>query len=79
MTAREVTGYSGSAYIYHQDPDTKEWILQHKLVADDGAALDEFGGSVAIFGDTVVVGADRDDDKGSASGQWVRLHLPSRP
>ena len=36
-----------------------------KLVAADGAAGDNFGWSVAIDGDTVVVGADLDDDAGS--------------
>ena len=51
-------GDSGSAYIYHQDPTTKEWILQQKLVADDGAECDRFGSSVAIYDSTVVVGAD---------------------
>ena len=32
-----------------------------KLTAADAAASDEFGRSVAIDGDTVVVGADQDD------------------
>jgi hypothetical protein len=44
---------------------------QAQLFADDGAAGDEFGWSVAIDGDTIVVGADADDvfantDQGSA-------------
>ena len=59
---------SGSAYIYNRDPTTKEWILQQKLVADDGADGDYFGGSVAIYNGTVVVGAYWDDDKGTSSG-----------
>src|SRR5262249_17272094 len=33
------------------------WTLQQKLIADDGAVNNQFGGSVAISGDTVVVGA----------------------
>jgi hypothetical protein len=42
-----------------------------KLRAKDGAAQDVFGGTVAIEGDTVVVGAGGDDiganvDRGSA-------------
>lgn len=37
-----------------------------KLLASDGAARDYFGNSVAISGDGVLVGAPRDDDKGSA-------------
>ena len=39
-----------------------------KLTAADAAAYDEFGISVAIAGDTVVIGAYRDDDGGSESG-----------
>ena len=39
-----------------------------KLTASDAAAGDEFGYSVAVAGDTIVVGAQRDDDGGSDSG-----------
>ena len=41
------------------------WTQQQKLVANDGAGVTEFGSSVALDGDTLVVGAYRDDDKGS--------------
>ncbi|MBL6998064.1 MAG: hypothetical protein ISR75_06480, partial [Phycisphaerales bacterium] len=56
---------SGSAYVYRFDGSS--WI-ETKLLASDGAYLDEFGGSVAVDGDTVVVGARLDDDNGSSSG-----------
>ncbi|MCZ6445951.1 MAG: FG-GAP repeat protein [Planctomycetota bacterium] len=39
-----------------------------KLLADDGAAFDIFGISVAIRGATAIVGAYHDDDNGSLSG-----------
>ncbi len=39
-----------------------------KLVAADGAADDEFGISVALDGDTAVIGAHQDDDNGNQSG-----------
>ena len=39
-----------------------------KLTASDGAANDRFGYSVAIAGDTIVVGAYWDDDNGLNSG-----------
>jgi hypothetical protein len=39
-----------------------------KLTASDGAAEDHFGNSVAISGDTAVIGAVGDDDNGSFSG-----------
>ena len=44
------------------------WTQVAKLTADDGAANDYFGYSVSIDGDTVVIGASEDDDKGSNSG-----------
>ncbi len=39
-----------------------------KLTADDAAVDDWFGVSVSISGDVAIIGADRDDDAGSASG-----------
>ena len=59
---------SGSASIFTRNPDTQEWSLQQKLTANDGAALDYFGSSVAVYEGTVVVGAYLDDDKGDDSG-----------
>ena len=44
------------------------WTQVAKLTADDGAADDYFGSSVSIDGDTVVIGAKFDDDKGTNSG-----------
>ena len=44
------------------------WTQIAKLTADDGAVNDWFGYSVSIDGDTVVIGAWKDDDKGSNSG-----------
>lgn len=41
---------------------------QQKLTASDAAATDQFGVSVALSGDTAVVGAFFDDDAGSNSG-----------
>ncbi|MBX3290498.1 MAG: VCBS repeat-containing protein [Acidobacteria bacterium] len=56
---------SGSAYIYTRSGG--QWTEQ-KLTASDAAAGDRFGVSVAISGDTIIVGAYLDDDLGSASG-----------
>jgi len=44
----------GSAYVFIRSGST--WTQQGKLTASDGAALDSFGTSVAIFGDSIVVG-----------------------
>ncbi len=66
-------GAQGSAYIFTRGftPSGAVWTLQQKLTASDGAADDRFGKSVALSGDTVVVGAYLDDiggntDQGSA-------------
>jgi hypothetical protein len=55
------------------------WTQVAKLTDVDGAAGDEFGYSVSIGGNTVVIGANRDDDKGSDSGSAhvFQLALPS--
>ena len=58
---------AGAAYIFYRDaggPDN--WGQVKKITASDGEALDYFGYSVSISGDTVVVGAYEDDDKGAA-------------
>ena len=58
----------GSAYIYTRSGST--WSQQAKLTASDGAADDHFGISVSISsdGNTAIVGAYLDDDKGDNSG-----------
>lgn len=57
---------SGSAYVFVRSGNV--WSEQAKLLARDGAAHDRFGWSVSILGDTALVGADSDDDKGDDSG-----------
>ena len=60
----------GSAYVFEKPVGGWTGTLneQAKLLASDGAASDFFGISVAVAGDTVVVGAEGDDDQGSNSG-----------
>jgi hypothetical protein len=60
---------SGSAYIFGRDQGGADaWGQVAKLTASDGASGDEFGISVSISGDTVVVGSPNDDDNGRSSG-----------
>jgi hypothetical protein len=62
---------SGSAYVFTRDTagnPTSGWTQVAKLTAGDGAVADRFGYSVSIDGDTVVIGAYWDDDKGDKSG-----------
>ena len=56
---------SGSVYVYR--PDGSGGYTETKLTASDGAAVDSFG-RVAVWGDTIVVGAPFDDDAGTNSG-----------
>jgi hypothetical protein len=44
------------------------WTEQQKLLASDGASFDDFGYSVSIGEDTIVVGARFDDDAGDLAG-----------
>ncbi len=73
----------GSANIYKLN-SSGNWIFEAKLTASDGAAGDAFGYSVAIFGNTAIVGAPFDDitllDQGSAyifqrstAGVWTQV------
>jgi hypothetical protein len=59
----------GSAYVFTRSGTT--WTQQAKLTAGDGVANDSFGYSVALSGDTALVGDNQDDigantDQGSA-------------
>ncbi|MEZ5009945.1 MAG: hypothetical protein R2753_17480 [Chitinophagales bacterium] len=57
---------SGSVYIYKYNGST--WNLDIKLVAFDATAGDQFGISVDLSGNTLVVGASSDDDGASNNG-----------
>ena len=57
---------SGSAYVFRFDGST--WVEEAKLLPSDGAAVDNFGISVAVDGNVVLVGSYRDDDNGNQSG-----------
>ena len=62
---------SGSAYVFTRNTPgdlASGWTQVAKLTAADGAAVDLFGYSVSIDGDTVVIGAYEDDDDGTSSG-----------
>jgi len=57
---------AGSAYVFENVSGS--WVETAKLVPSTGASQDRFGWSVSVDGDTVVVGAAFDDDKGTDSG-----------
>jgi hypothetical protein len=60
---------SGSAYVFSIDEGgVGNWGEVKKLTASDAAAADEFGFSVAIDADRILIGAPENDDSGSNSG-----------
>ena len=62
----DVAPNAGAAYIFERSGTL--WLQRTKLVADDAKAGDLFGNTVAISGETVVVGAPGADDAGPESG-----------
>jgi len=54
----------GSAYVFRYDPGPENWIQEAKLMPADGAAWDYFGTSVALSGDTTLIGASNDGNTG---------------
>ena len=57
---------SGSAYVFVRSGGA--WSQQAKLLPSDGTDGDYFGYSVALAGETALVGAYQDDDQGTSSG-----------
>ena len=71
---------TGSAYIFTSDA-SGNWSQVDELAASDGASNDQFGYSVAIDGDTCVIGASRTNSgtgsayifTSDASGNWSQV------
>ncbi|MBN2281537.1 MAG: T9SS type A sorting domain-containing protein [Candidatus Marinimicrobia bacterium] len=57
---------SGSVYLFV--PSGLSYIFQTKLIAYDDETNDQFGWSVALSENTLLIGSNGDDDKGSGSG-----------
>ena len=57
---------SGSVYVFTRSGTS--WSQQARLAAADGAASEHFGYSVAVLGDTALIGARRDGEKGTSAG-----------
>ncbi len=63
---------SGSAYVWEYDATQDLWFNTAKLLDTvTGSAKDQFGHSVAIQGDTIVVGARLEDAPGTNSGAAI--------
>ncbi len=66
---RDDNGFqTGAAYVFRYDANASVWVEEQKLLASDGQAFDQFGRSVAMDGDTAVVGAWVSDSVGPSHG-----------
>jgi hypothetical protein len=61
---------SGAVYVFVKNENGTRWSQRMKLTAEDGAAGDSFGSSVALSADgqTALIGVPSDDDRGLNSG-----------
>ena len=59
--------FAGAAYVFVREGGT--WVEQAKLTADDAAKAANFGSSVSLTGDTIIVGAPlHDTERGKDAG-----------
>ncbi|MHA2298747.1 MAG: hypothetical protein ACXAEU_16370 [Candidatus Hodarchaeales archaeon] len=68
--AGDVGYFEGSVYVFTRSGTT--WTEQDKLIASDPARWDMLGLSVAISGDTVVVGNNGDDEQTGSAYVYTR-------
>lgn len=66
---------SGSAYVF--DSSTGSWKAIAKLTASDPGAQDQFGYTVSILGDVVLVGSRWDDDGFTSAGSAYFYSVPA--
>ncbi|MEK6675279.1 MAG: hypothetical protein AABZ47_06440, partial [Planctomycetota bacterium] len=59
-------GGNGAAYVFRWNGAS--WEQEQKLIASDGASIDQFGAYLSVSGDVALVGAYWDDDNGTDSG-----------
>eukprot|EP00563_Minutocellus_polymorphus_P010127 CAMPEP_0181069742 /NCGR_PEP_ID=MMETSP1070-20121207/27114_1 /TAXON_ID=265543 /ORGANISM="Minutocellus polymorphus, Strain NH13" /LENGTH=733 /DNA_ID=CAMNT_0023150579 /DNA_START=104 /DNA_END=2305 /DNA_ORIENTATION=- len=79
ISADQVDFGKGAIYVYtrsvsNQGPENRPttiWMLQAKLVADDATEAAQFGDSVDIQGDTIVVGAPHPSQPGTSGAVYV--------
>lgn len=67
---------AGAAYVFTDTGD--KWKQEAKLTAPDGLPFDQFGQSVDIYGNTVVVGADGATQAGNSGAGAVYVFTKSK-
>lgn len=66
---RQIEDGAGAAYIYQRDQGgVNNWGLVKTIFASDPSIGANFGRAVSIYGNTIVVGADGDDQNGLLAG-----------
>jgi hypothetical protein len=77
------TDRPGSAHVFELQGDV--WVQVARLLPSDGGAGDEFGNSVGISGDALIVGSESNDNEGGsnagaayvferdAAGRWLEV------
>ena len=68
---------SGSVHIFVRNNVQQSWKYEAKLLASDGTRGDFFGQDIAIYGDTVVVGSDQDDNRNGEGSGSVHIFVRS--
>lgn len=69
---------AGAAYIFERNA-AGEWLLTTYLKADNTGAGDRFGSTVAVSGQTVVIGAPYEDSQQDHVGNNAAFYFPHSP
>jgi hypothetical protein len=70
--------FQGAAYVFTRGSASNNFAQQARLTANDGGFADFFGYSVAVSGDTIIVGAVGQAGSGAASGRgWAYVYVRS--
>jgi hypothetical protein len=73
----DTTGGTDAGYAWVFKLTNATWKAFQRITASDGAAADEFGVSVAIDGDTSIVGAESDDTPGGTDAGSIYVFKDS--
>ena len=71
---------SGSVYVFTRISSSNQiesWTQRTKIFSSDGAAQDNFGFSVSLYGDTALIGASGDDGNGKTDSGAVYIFTRS--
>lgn len=64
-----LTYQGGAVYIFKYNGSA--WLFDEKLLASDGESLDEFGSSLSLSGDTLIVGSNNSENGYNAGAVYI--------